>query len=275
VTNRCKHRSHSTADRRNDAAPQSSRRVINGTAAEISGRRARNACVAGYSASRRKKRSMINRLLSRKTKTIAFRGTIHLLPIFVRNCPGNLARDPFKVSPSRSLRCLSQTRISRFDLTLEVAIDRIGCRNRSLTRRLDYGHRSSAFRNGDAFSRFDPPEDPGRLVLQLAHAHLGFRSHVATNVATRVCPRQFSAFRIRVNNVRLPDEAAPWSCLTESSELGTGGRKLGGIDALAHRVVHRQVAIGVERHRPDAVVIGVRPGGGRIRDDAAGEVTGE
>src|SRR5208283_5764501 len=43
------------------------------------------------------------------------------------------------------------------------------------------------------------------------------------------------------------------------SELRTSGRQRRGLDAFAHRVAHRHVAVGVKRNRPDSVVVIVRP----------------
>jgi len=40
---------------------------------------------------------------------------------------------------------------------------------------------------------------------------------------------------------------------------GTGGERRAGVDALATRIVDGQVVDSVERHRPDAVVVGGRP----------------
>jgi aspartate racemase len=53
------------------------------TSTLISRRRVRKARVAGRSASRRKKRSTMNRLLSRKTKAVALQDPIHLAPVLV------------------------------------------------------------------------------------------------------------------------------------------------------------------------------------------------
>ena len=57
-------------------------------------------------------------------------------------------------------------------------------------------------------------------------------------------------------------------------ELGTRGRQCRGIDALALRVVHRHVTPGVQRHRPDGVIIVFRPGGG-YRAAAVRKITRE
>jgi hypothetical protein len=88
--------------------------------------RHRNAWGAGYAASRRKKRSMINRLLSRKTKPIALRRAIHLLPGLVGKGSRYLARDPFEVTTRDGFGLSPQARDSRLDLTLKAAVDRIG-----------------------------------------------------------------------------------------------------------------------------------------------------
>src|SRR5689334_22975635 len=185
ITKPCNHRSISSTDRRKEAAPQSSNRVISGTAPEISGKRARNARVAGYNASRRKKRSIIKRLLSRKTKTIAFGCPIHLTPVPVGNPAGDLTRDPLELALRRQHRGPPQVRSSCFDLTLETAIDRVGDWNQGLIQRFDYSHWFSPLGNGKAFAPLDPAKNTGGFVFQLAYAYLGFVNHVATNVATR------------------------------------------------------------------------------------------
>src|SRR5208283_5316734 len=46
---------------------------------------------------------------------------------------------------------------------------------------------------------------------------------------------------------------------SRSSEFRTGGRQRRRVDALAQRVIHRQVTVGIQRHRPDGVVVIVRP----------------
>jgi len=151
----CNHRSISSTDRRKEAAPQSSNSVINDTAPEISGNRARNAWVAGYSASRRKKLSIIKRLLSRKTKTIAFGCPIHLTPVPVGNPADDLTRDPLELTLRRQHRGPPQVRSSRFDLTLESAIDRVGCWNQRLIQRFDQGHWGSPLGDNKAFTSLD------------------------------------------------------------------------------------------------------------------------
>ena len=140
--------------------------------------------MAGYAASRRKKRSMMNRLLSRKTKTIAFGGPIHRPPVSVRRGPCDLPRNPFEVSPSGSCGHSPQCRISSYDLTLQAPIYRIRGARRGLNRRFDHSHRPPAFRYGEAFARLYPAKNAAGLILQVPHANLRVVPHVATNVAT-------------------------------------------------------------------------------------------
>ena len=149
-----------------------------------------------------KRRSMMKRLLSRKTKTVAFGHSVHFLPALVGDRPCDLPRDPFKVAFRRGFRHLTQSRLSGLDLSLETSIDRVRGGNKNLRRRLDYRDRSSAFRNCDSFTRLDPPKNAGGLVLQFAHAHLRFVGHVATNVATTFPLRQSSLTGSRLLDYR-------------------------------------------------------------------------
>src|SRR5664279_628259 len=55
------------------------------------------------------------------------------------------------------------------------------------------------------------------------------------------------------------------------SKLRRRVRQRRGTNAFAHPVVHRQVAYGVKLHRPDGVIVGVRPLVGRWSHVIAGE----
>lgn len=127
----------------------------------------------------------MKRLLSRKTKTVAFGHPVHFLPALVRYRPCDLLRDPFKVAFRRGFRHFTQTRLSSFNLSLEATIDRVRRGREDLRRRLDYRDRSSAFGNCDTFTRLNTPENTGDLILELAHAYLGFSVHVATTIPGR------------------------------------------------------------------------------------------
>src|SRR5208337_2329998 len=133
---------------------------------------------------------MMKRLLSRKTKPVTLDRSFHLSPVLVGNRPGDLAADALEIAPARRHGGPPQTRSSRFDLASQAAIDRIRRGTGGLDRGLDDGHRSPAFGDREALSCLDPPQNLGGVVLELAHADLGFRVHVATNVATNFSSRQ-------------------------------------------------------------------------------------
>jgi hypothetical protein len=151
--------------------------------ADSSGNRCRKRCVLGYATSRRKRRSMMNRLLSRKTKSIALGRAIHLLPGLVGYRSGNLAGDLFELAGPCAIRRLSQRRISRLYLALKAAVDRVRCGHGGLRRRSNHSDRPATSCDDNALSSFDAPKNPGGLILQFAHTNLRFLSHVATNVA--------------------------------------------------------------------------------------------
>src|SRR5262245_3867782 len=181
IVNADNHRSTSSPERRKDAAPQSSKTVMSGIAASRSASRARKSLVAGYSRSRRKKRWTMMRLLSRKTKAVALRCAVHLLPAPVGQRPRCLARDALELRPPGHLG--QGARPSRLDLPLQLPIDGIGCHRGWSGGWPDRGDHLTSPRDGHRFAALDAPEDGGGLVLQLAYGNLSRRSHVATNVA--------------------------------------------------------------------------------------------
>jgi hypothetical protein len=75
-------------------------------------------------------------------------------------------------------------RSSRFDLTLEAAIDRVRGRNHGLIEGSDCGHRFSPLGDNKVFAPLRLGEEYGRFRFSAAHAYLKLVSHVATNVAT-------------------------------------------------------------------------------------------
>ena len=95
--------------------------------------------------------STTNGLLSRETKTIAFGDPIHLLPTFVRDRSGDLARDPFELTLCRGLGHARRARVACIDLTLEAAVYRI----KRQSARAQLGSGSERPRQIFAASRFE------------------------------------------------------------------------------------------------------------------------
>jgi hypothetical protein len=90
----------------------------------------------------------MKRLLSRKTKPIAFGHPIHFAPIPIGQIGRDLARNALEVTRDRGLRTAPQTGSPRFDLTFKTLIDRIRNQRRGLGRGLDHSNRMTTL--GDA-----------------------------------------------------------------------------------------------------------------------------
>src|SRR5262249_14211628 len=122
------------------------------------------------------------RLLSRKPKTVALRGVVHLPPTPVRQRPRCLARDALELRPPGDVGYGSRS--SRLDLPLQLPIDGIRCHRGWSGGRPDRGDHLTSPGDGHRFTALDAPKDGGGLVLQLSYGNLRRRSHVATKVAT-------------------------------------------------------------------------------------------
>src|SRR5262249_31350538 len=137
------------------------------------------------------------RLLSRKPKTVALRGTVHLPPTPVPQRPRCLARDALELRPPGDVGYGSRS--SRLDLPLQLPIDGIRCHWGWSGGRPDRGDHLTSPGDGHRFTALDAPKDGGGLILQLSYGNLRRRSHVATKVATWRCvgqaPRTFGGRR--------------------------------------------------------------------------------
>ena len=126
---------------------------------------------------------MMKRLLSRKTKSVALDGPVHLSPMLERDGSGDLARDLIEIASDCRTRTAPHTRGPRFDLPAQAPIDGIGYGRCPVGCGCDDGNHSPPLCDRDALTCLDPAQNRRGQTLQLAYADLG-SSHVITYVVT-------------------------------------------------------------------------------------------